>query len=395
MNNKKTILIILAVFVVLAVSVCIGFKAVPTVNHALRITELLQPVVDAENQAMHIAVSAEQGDKPFSLESDVYLVTEEGRTYLAVEQNGAALYVADNMLLLENGKAFKIGENIQAQTYSYADLLPYIGSLFEILQITAKEADSETIYSITVTGEQAEVLLSAASLGSSIPTNGIETLNLSLTEKDEKLERITFEGDGFWENTAISLSVTLSDFRGLASGDYPIPEAVKRSAATVNPDELFSLTEDLYRLLMALAPLVNTESIDGTLDLTVDCGLLQIDKQLELSSLKSTSGNQIDPEKLQGLPELLGWMVMEGDIRCTQQDAGYAYTLELDSQAMEDLSRMIVPELSQFGSNLTAGSVLILLENNRISSMRLSIEGKVSAWVAQMPIHVAVAFSFK
>lgn len=397
MKSKKPILIILGAiaFVVLIVAACIGFKAAPTVNHALRISELLEPVVHAQNQTVHIAVSAELGGKPLSLDSNVYLVAEDGRSYLAVEQNGPAVYIADNVLFLENGKAFKIGETMQVHSGSYRDLLPYIGSLFEILQITAEETETGAVYSITVTGEQAETILSVASLGGSVPTDGIETLNLSLTEKGGKLDHITFKGSGNWENTAVSLNVTLSGFRVLAGGDYPIPDAVKHSAATVNPNELFSLTDDLYTLVVALAPLAGEEAFDGTLDLTVDCGLLQVDTQLELSDLKSSSDSQIDPEKLHALPELLGWMVMEGDIRCTQQGAAYVYTLELNQQAMQDLSKMILPELSQYSSNLTAGNISILLESNAVSSIRLSIEGKISALFAQVPLHIEVAFSFQ
>lgn len=396
MKHKKWVLIILGIIllVVVIAAVCIGLRAAPTVNHALRISELLQPVLDAENQTMHIAVSAEFDGKPLALESDVYLVTEDGLSYLSIEQNGTAVYVADNVLFLENGKAFKIGDKLQAQAASYKDLLPHIGALYEALKITAEEAGNETAYSITVTGEQVDTLLAAASLGETLPVNGIEKLNVCLTERNEKLERITFSGNGTLDGTSVSLNVTLSGFRVLAAGDYPIPENVKQSAATVDPEALFSLTEDLYRLVLALAPFTDTDSIDGTLALTVDCGLLQVDTDLKLSDLKTTSGSQFDPEKLQKLPEMLGWLCMEGDISCTPKGDAYVYALELDQQGMQDLSQMILPELSQYGGNLTEGSVTVILEDNTITSMNVSIEGKISALIAQIPITVGAEFTF-
>ena len=395
-RSKKTILIVLCI-VLLTIGIsalCIGLQVAPTVNHALRIAELLQPVTDAENQTMHITASAEFDGKVLAMESDVYLVTEDGTDYLVLEQNSNAVYISDNVLFLENGKAFKLGDRMQPRTASYKELLPYIGSLYEALKITAEETNSEITYSVTVTGEQVKALLEAASLREALPAEGVEKLKLQLTEKNGKLDQISFSGSGNADETAVMLRATLSGFRILAAGDYPIPEAVKESAATVNPGELFSLTEDLYRLMLAMAPFANMESIEGTLELTVDCGLLQLDTEMQLADLKTASHSQLDSEKLHALPEMLGWLCMEGDISCTPKGDVYVYALKLDGAAMEQLSRMILPELAQYSGNLTEGSVTILLEKNTITSMEVSIEGKISALITNIPIMVNARFLF-
>ena len=395
-RSKKTILIVLCV-VLLTIGIgalCIGLQVAPTVNHALRIAELLQPVIDAENQTMHIAVSAEFGGNDLSAESDVYLVTEDGTSYLALEQNGNSVYISNNILFLENGKAFKIGDKLQKQTASYEDLLAHIGVLYETLKITAEETESQRIYSVTVTGEDVKNLLEAASLGEALPVEGVEKLKLQVTERNGKLDQISFFGSGNADGAAAQLHVTLSGFRILAAGDYPIPDAVKQAAATVDPDTLFSLTEDLYRLVLALAPFANMESIEGTLALTVDGGPLQLDTEMQLADLKTASHSQLDSEKLHALPEMLGWLCMEGDISCTPKGGGYVYALELDEDAMQQLSRMILPELAQYSGNLTEGSVTILLEKKTITSMDVSIEGKISALITNIPIMVNARFLF-
>lgn len=395
-RSKKTVLIVLCV-VLLTIGIgapYIGLQVAPTVNHALRISELLQPVIDAENQTMHIAVSAEFGGNDLSAESNVYLVREDDAPYLVLEQNSNAVYISGNVLFLENGKAFKIGDKLQKQTASYEDLLAHIGVLYETLKITAEETDSEITYSVTVTGEQAKTLLEAASLGEALPVEGVEKLKLQLTEKNGRLDQISFSGSGNADGAAAQLHVTLSGFRILAAGDYPIPDAVKQAAATVDPDTLFSLTEDLYRLVLALAPFADMESIAGTLELTVDCGPLQLDTQMALSDLKTTSNSQLDPDKLKALPEVLGLMCMEGDLSCTKEGSGYVYRLVLDQPAMQELARMILPELAQYGGNLTDGDASIHLENNAITSMRVSIEGKVSALLLQIPVTVGAEFVF-
>ncbi len=395
-RSKKTVLIVLGVLL-LAVAVgavCVGLRVAPTVNHGLRISELLQPMLDAENQRMHIRVSAEISGNAFDMESDVFLVSEDGVSYFAAEQNGTAVYVADNVLFLENGKAFKIGEQLQSRTVDYAELLPRIGALYEVLKITAEETDGETVYSVAVTEDKVKTLLSAVSPWVTLPADDIEKLNLRLTERNGQLDQISFSGKGEMEGTSVMLDVTLSGFRILASGDYPIPEAVRHSAATVNRSELFSLTEDLYRLVLGFAPFADMDAIDGTLDLTVDCGPLQLDTRINLSDLNATSNNRIDPEKLQALPEWLFWLFMEGEIACNQRDDGYVYTLELDQAAIGELSRMILPELAQYGGDLTEGKVTVVLDAGNVASMNVSIKGKVKALFMQIPVAAGAEFTF-
>lgn len=395
-RSKKTILILLsAALLAVAIGVlCLCLRPGRTANYALRISELLQPILTAENQTVHIAVSAELGGQSFATESDVYLVADSGISYLCVEQNGTAVYVADNVLFLENGKAFKIGDGLQTHTVSHKNLLPHIGVLYETLKITAEEAESETVYSVTVTGEQVNTLLAVAPLGETLPVDGIKKLHLSLTEKNGKLAEISFYGDADLDGTSAGLHARLSGFRILASGDYPIPDAVKQSAATVDPETLFSLTEDLYRLVPALTALADGETLDGTLTLAVSCGPLQLDTQLRLSDLQTSSG-QMDPEQLQNLPEMLGWLCMKSDISCTKEGNAYLYALKLDQSAMQELAGMILPELSRYSDNFTEGSASIVLENRAITAMKVSIEGKISALFAQIPVSVEAAFSFE
>ena len=395
MKSKKILLVILCVILVAAVvgALCVGMRVAPTVNHALRISELLQPVLSAENQMMHIAVSAKVDGQPIEMESDIFLVTEDGVDFVALEQNGNAVFASRNVLFLENGKAFKIGDDLQKRMTSYQDLLPQIGVLYNALKITAEETEHETVYSITITGDQVDTLLAVASAGKVLPVDGIEKLNLCLTERNGKLEQIRFSGNGELDGTSVVLNVSLSGFRTLAAGDYPIPEEVKQSAATVDPNQLFNLSEDLYRLALALAPFADMESIDGSLNLVVDCGPIQLDTKLQLSDLQASS-DSVDYQKLRGLPEMLGWLCIEGDISCTPEGNAYVYVLKLDQQSMQALARMISPELAQYGGKLTEGSATIILESGRIASMCASISGKINALITQIPITILAEFSF-
>ena len=209
MKRSKKILLIIACVVLLAFVIgvaCVGMKIIPTVNHALRISSLLQPVIEAPNQSMHISVSAKTPDETVALDTDVYMVAEENIRYLVLEQKDLSLYLADNMLFLENGKAFRLGEKMQAQAVSYEKLLHQIGALFEILKITAEETENTAAYEITITGNQVDALLAAVSLGETLPEKAIQKMKLCLTEKNEKLEQISFSGTGVLDGNEIQLN---------------------------------------------------------------------------------------------------------------------------------------------------------------------------------------------
>ena len=119
-----------------------------------------------------------------------------------------------------------------------------------------------------------------------------------------------------------------------------------------------------------------------------------LNTEMQLADLKTTSHSPLDLKKLHALPEILGWLCMEGDIRCIPQGDAYVYTLELDEDSMHQLSRMILPELAQHGGNLAEGIVTILLEEKTITSMEVSIEGKISALITHIPIVVNACFLF-
>lgn len=389
MKNKKPLIILAAVMLVLVVIVAVAAgKMLPKVNHGLRITQLLQPVLKSEHQGMEMEISARIGEKPLKLESQVYLTTEGNAKYLVLEQQGYPVFVSNNVLFLENGKAFALGDSMATQVDGYAQLLTQIGALYGLLDITAAESETQTTYTVTVTGEQMDALLAAVS--QDLPKGSIRQGTLVLTEQNEKLTTIECSGTGSVNGEQVVLHVTLSDFRTV---QYPIPDAVKKQAATVDPKELFSLTEDLYRLVVALAPLVEQEP-EGTVELAVNCGPLQLEIDMALSKLTEASTAQVDPQMLRALPEMLGWMCMEGDLRCRENGDGYLYELVLDREAMQELVHMMLPEIASYVDFLTEGKVQIQLRHGALDSMEVSISGAIPAVITQIPMSIRVGFLF-
>jgi len=392
-KNKKLLLVIIGTVAAVLIAMCLilGRSVLTKVNHAVKIAEILQPVLNAENQSMRMNVEAAVDGESFTLGCTVHLVQEGDQPYLVLEENGHCIYVTDNILLLENGKAFKITDEMRSQFAGYGELLPLIASLYEITQITATESDGETAYQIQVSGKQAQQLLAVTFPAAEVSAENLNTIQVSLIAKDRILDRIALSADA----KSTQLCITISDFQILSAGEYSIPEMILETAAEVDPDGLFSLTEDLYRLVLALEPFSNMDTIDGNLKLAVDCGLIQLDTTIALSDLKNTSSSRINPETLQALPELLGWLCMEGEISCTKNNGDYVYSLILDQDSMQELSRMILPEIAEYTGNLTEGSVSILLDGRKIASMQVTIKGKINVLLVSIPISVGAEFSFE
>lgn len=389
MKNKKLFLIIAGVLAAVAATVCLILGR--TVNHAVKIAEVLKPMLNAENQSMRLDAETAVGGESITLGCKVYLVRQDDIPYRVMEQNGHSIYLTDNLLLLENGKAFKIGDGMQSQFSGYGDLLPLIASLYEIMEITAVESDAETSYHIRVSGAQVQQLLSIIFPTEEVMLEEVEELQVSLITKDDFLDRIQLSADA----KDVQLQIAISDFQNLSAGEYSIPAVIAETVASIDTDSLFSLTEDLYRLVLALEPFSDMDGINGSVKLTADCGIIQLDTAMDLADLKTTSNTRIDPDSLQALPELLGWLCMEGDISCTEDSGSYVYSLILDRDSMEKLSKMILPEIVSYAGDLTEGSVSVILEGDRITSMEVSIKGEINGLITMVPIALGADFSFE
>ena len=289
MKNKKGIVIgIVMVLLLLVVGIFMAINVFPTVKATIEITNALQPYLEAENQSMHFDVDAEVEDKSIEINADIYATKEENKKYLIIEQENMCFYVVDNLILLENGKAFLLSEdedNGKKQMPNSMEILPLLAVAFEEFSIQRNEADLNVQYEIEITGEQVKKILEA-----SIPSKedigaSVEYLQVQLVTQSGELDEIRMTGKGSAKDSAILLDVVLSDFNVLEDGEYPIPQLIKDSVQNVDKDKLFCLTEDLYPLLKAVKPLTDINNLQGIMTWKVSCGLIQINNSMDLERL--------------------------------------------------------------------------------------------------------------
>ena len=411
-KNIKYIGIGIAVLMLIGVGIYMVKNVFPDFNAAREITNALQPFLDAENKSMHLVMDAEVGEKEFQLETEIAIVKEETTDYLIMKQENTSFYVVDNLLLLENGKAFLLTEektDAQEQTMTYIDMLPLLAVAFDEFEIKRTEENEKIYYQIEVSGAQMKQILEATMPSREEIGDAVKCLQVQLLTQNGNLDEIQIKGAGASEETQVSLSVTISNFTLLTEGECKIPQVVKAAIGNVERENLFCLTEDLYRLIKAVEPLEDMSKLQGIINWQVSCGLIQINTSIDMEKLHALQKEEgdvegVSPDEEEKTDEsetaskligVVGTMIMEGEISCRQQDEMYVYELVLDEVAMKQLVETMAPEIVSYAVDFEKGSMKIGINDQQLSEIMIGIEGGFNALFTKVPVRVSVAFDFE
>ena len=394
-NRKKDMVLIVAGIVFVALIVYIVINLTPKARMLREITAVLNPVLKEENQSMKLQVNTNAGETAIQTDARLYMVTEEQK-YLVVKIKEFPVYIADNLLVLKNGKAFEITEEAQKEKVDYKNLFLQIAAIYKAVDFECQEAGLEKTYLANVSEENLNHLLKYLPV-EEVLSDRIEKIQLKLVKRDKKLNRIEFLAAAGTGEDTVNVSIILSDFKVLDKGEYLIPEAVRTTVETVERETLFNLSEDLQRLLKAGVSFLGKESVDGTLYLTANCGILNVNHVSSLKELSAggsgshTLGISVDVNAVTNFVALL---CMEGDISCTGENGRFLYQLRLDRESMEILAQTIMPELVNYALDFTEGNAQIVLEGNAISSVKLEIQGTIDLLISKVPAKIGVEIEF-
>lgn len=405
MQNKNTKRLVIGIAITIAVllglSVFFIMNVLPKINTALEISQALQPLIDAENKSMHLVIDAEAGEKEFQLEGEISTIREDGFDYLIIKQESLAFYVVDNMLLLENGNAFLLTEGHkggQESSVNYKDIFPLLAAAYDEIEVKRIEKNEQLCYQIEVTGEQMEQLLEVIMPSQAETADTIKVLQVQMLTQNGKLDEIQIKGISDSNAMQISLTMTISNFVIHESGEISIPQLIKDSARNADKDELFCLTEDLYRLIKAIEPLSDTSKLQGNMNWKLSCGIIQINTSVDLDKLntiKPEEGDKSESATATKLLGLVGTFLMEGEITCTKQNEIYAYELVLGEDAMKQLMETISPESLSYAIAFEKGRMTLEIKEEQLSKIMIGIEGGFKVLFTKVPVGVSVEFEFK
>ena len=375
MRNKKVLNVIIGIIVILLIGGAIYLETTvyPKLKLGKEISDLLRPILLEENQSMHLDVTADVAGESFVLDSDIYVVKEEELQYLILEQMDFPIYIVDSLLLFENGNAFKLSEEAEETKHTYDELFVQIAGAYEAFDITCVKTDLESLYSINI-AEGQEVKL--------VAQNGI-------------LDRIEIAGKVEQDGKSVQVDVVISEFQTLEAGAYEIPEAVQYTIRNTDRDTLFSLTEDLYRLLVAFERFQKEETKDGVVTLHANCGIINFTNTFDLDSFQENETTSVNTTEIENLPEMMALLCMEAEIRCMESQEEYDYTFSLDEEAMQKIAGMVVPEMVNYVMQFTEGVAEVIVVNNQITDIEISIEGNVNMLITKVPMEISVKFQYE
>ena len=397
MDKKKKIGIVCAIGSMVLVGVIIYLIAVwyPKLQTGSEIEHALKPFLEAENKTLSLDIEADFNNEQITLQTAVFMVKEEAVDYIVFEQQDFPIYIAENLLLLENGKAFLISEDMQSKVMQSENLFLQVVAAYEMFEITRTENEEEIWYEIQVTGEQVTTLLNALMPLEDEPLSGIQDLHVKLVTVKDVLDRIEVEGSAEVNGTALAVEAVVSTFQILETGEYAIPEAVKESVQTVDRDALFNLTEDLYRLLLATSRITNFDDLSGNVKLHANLGVLEMNKQVELAQLRDGLSDMENASEVKALPGFVAFLCMEGDISCVEKDGSYVYTLSLNQDSMKTIASAIVPEIINYVVELTVGTAEVIVTDGYITTTRMDIRGNLNLLISELPVEVGAEFIFE
>ena len=375
MRNKKVLNVIIGIIVILLIGGAIYLETTvyPKLKLGKEISDLLRPILSEENQSLHLDVIADVAGEALVLDSDIYVVKEEELQYLILEQMDFPIYIVDSLLLFENGNAFKLSEEAEETKHTYDELFVQIAAVYEAFDITCVKTDLESLYSINIAEGQVVKL---------VAQNGI-------------LDRIEIAGRVEQDGKSVQVDAVISEFQTLEAGAYEIPEIVQHTVKTVDRDTLFSLTEDLYRLLAAFERFQKEETKDGVVTLHANCGIINFTNTFDLDSFQENETTSVNATEIENLPEMMALLCMEAEIRCMESQGEYDYTFSLDEEAMQKIAGMVVPEMVNYVMQFTEGAAEVIVVNNQITDIEISIEGNVNMLITKVPMEISVKFQYE
>ena len=376
---------------------------------------MLSELCRAQELSMQVHVDAQIGGD--SIEADVpvsSVMDGDTRITRAVVQD-IPLYYSNDLLILENGKSFGIGDIFP----DYSELLASIASMYK--DISASGDGSS--HRLSLSGDQAAELLRTLCPELTGRTKNISGAYVELAVSDKETQRITLSAEGTLDDasgTGFRVDAVIDGFTYTAGID--IPEEVALAAENGGGER--EITEDLFRLLSAWAELDNREASASTLKLSADCGPVVLNTSLEIDSVlengtriyrvgknglrlytdgryvvgadgESVTDDEIRLADTVNLLDAAYRACLDGSLSAAQRGDDYIYTVQLDGDAIDEIVELIAPDAAKLAPDFTYGTISLTVSDGKFSSMSVSCTGTMKVVLVETPVSVSADISIQ
>lgn len=328
---------------------------------------LIQDYANQSEISMELKVQTDLDTKHLETEVHVNATEIDEKKVVCIEQMGIPLYFCDDVIFLENGKAYSVSE----LTPEYTKLLSQLVTLYQAVEIKTSSEGSQKVHQISIKQEDAKEILEILVPSLALELSETQTLNVELMEENEELKEIRFNSTGALNDSAkTTITVSAELVVKEIEESYDIPQLVQDAIKADSYEVVGELNQDMFRLLFAWMNLEKEEQTEMKWSFSADCGPISINE----------SGNsEISTQEAATIPESLleiAYQVcLNGTFNCSESGENYIYTLILDEEGMKNLVTAIAPEAAELELILDSGSIQLVVEKEEFCEMKIGCEG--------------------
>ena len=409
-RKRRWLPILITVLVLLAAAAVFFLNS--DVKKDLEAYHLIEARMKQDPLAMDVTVDASYGKLEVQADAAVTRTKVDDTTLTCIDRDGAALYYANGVIYLANGRAYPIVDAYP----DYSSLLDQTAELCRSLTIEKSVDGKEKIYTLTAEGEDAAALLHLLASDDIADAAALTSLRVELIAESGELMELRFRSEGAGD-LRVEASVL---FRDSASAPV-IPEEVRSAMRSSSTEVSGTLTDDTLRLLQALSALYGQDTLSADIALSADCGPIVLSDTLQydrhdydgqsISCIRKNtlafyfsdgvicdeSGNKLDSADLVDSAQLIDLsceLLMNGTAACTETENGRSYTLTLDEDGMTALSAAIAPGIKTQNVSFTSGRIEALVgADGALRSISISCSGALHLILTDAPAAVSAVIT--
>ena len=409
-RKRRYLPILITVLVLLAAAAVFFLKS--DVKKDLEAYRLIEARMKQDPLSMDLTVDASYGKLGVQADAAIARTKVGDTTLTCIDRGGAALYYANGVIYLANGRAYPVSDAYP----DYSSLLDTTAALCRNLTIEKSVDGKEKVYTLTAEDEDASALLRLLASDDIADAAAIDSLRVELIAESGELMELRFRSEGAGD-LRVEASVL---FRDSASAPV-IPEEVRSAMRSSSASASGTLTEDTLRLLQALSALYGQDTLSADIALSADCGPIVLNDTLQydrhdydgqsISCIRKNtlafyfsdgvicdeSGSKFDSADLVDsaqLIELSCELLMNGTAACTEAGDGRSYTLTLDEDGMNALSAAIAPGLRTQNVSFTSGRIEALVgADGALRSVSISCSGALHLILTDAPAAVSAVIT--
>lgn len=378
--------------------------------------DLLKDYIAKDHVAMELSSEIVIGEESYPVSALLERMNVNGQRVTAISENGRTLYYSDGTVFMENGAAYQVS----AELPDYSQVLELTMELYKHIDVT----EVNGVYSITAKEDDAKEILELLLPSAVAYLPDTDSLLVELWTNSGTLSKINISGNGQFDDeahTAYSVSTVLTF---IEKPQQEIPAAVNEAIVNNDPEGTGTLTDDLCRLLTGWQNLNETSPLVADVSFDVDCGVLDLNEQLKLyrwnvsdmqiysvqkngyglffteNSICDSNGARISAANAANvdtakLLDILYTVCMNGSVQCKINDEQYTYMLALDEDGMAEVAYAIAPETKKMNITFSAGSVSVVVENESIQHIEVTISGGVQVVLSKADMAISVTMDLK